>query len=139
MAVGDGVGGAGLDTVAAEDAAVVIDVVDLGVTLGAGDTLFGGVFGGLDVDAIGGAGSGAEETGDTLFQAVFVALEDVHAAETLLEFGAFERSGAVGVVLDDTRLEHFLAGDNHALGDGGGIFDDRHVLSIRRERDRLKP
>ena len=40
----------------------------------------------------------------------------------------FERSGAVGVVLDDTRLEHFLAGNNHALGDGADVFDDGHCL-----------
>ena len=34
VAVGDGVGGAGLDAIAAENAARVIDVVDLGVTVG---------------------------------------------------------------------------------------------------------
>jgi hypothetical protein len=33
VAVGDGVGGAGLHAVAAEDAAVVVDVIDLGVAL----------------------------------------------------------------------------------------------------------
>ncbi len=74
VAVGDGVGGAGLHAVAAEDAAVVVDVVDLGVALGGGDALLGGVFGGLDVDAVGGAGRGAEKAGHALFQAVLVAL-----------------------------------------------------------------
>ena len=33
MAVCDGIGWTGLDTVTAEDAAVVVDVIDLGVTL----------------------------------------------------------------------------------------------------------
>ncbi len=33
VAVGDGVRGAGLDAIAAKDAAVVVDVVDLGVAL----------------------------------------------------------------------------------------------------------
>ena len=105
VAVGDGVGGAGLDTVAAEDAAVVVDVVDLGVALGRGDALLFGVFGGLDVDAVGGAGGGAEEAGDTLFQAVLVALQLVLAAEALLELGAAHGARAVGVVLDLGGLE----------------------------------
>ena len=39
VAVGDGVGGAGFNAIAAEDAAVVVDVVDLGVALGGGDAL----------------------------------------------------------------------------------------------------
>jgi len=43
VAVGDGVSGACLHAIAAEDAAVVVDVVDLGVTLGAGDA-FSSVF-----------------------------------------------------------------------------------------------
>src|SRR6266576_3561216 len=59
VAVGDGIGGAGLDTIAAEDAAVVVDIVDLGVTLGTGDALFRGVLGGFDVDAVRRAGGGA--------------------------------------------------------------------------------
>jgi hypothetical protein len=52
VTMGNGVGGAGLDAVAAEDAAVVIDVVDLGIALGAGDPLLGGVLGGFDIDAV---------------------------------------------------------------------------------------
>ena len=39
VAVGDGVCRAGLDAIAAEDAAVVIDVVDLGVALGPADAM----------------------------------------------------------------------------------------------------
>src|SRR5580765_441387 len=54
--VGDGVGGAGLNTISAEDAAVVIDVIDLRIALGAGDTLLGRVLGGLNVNAVRWAG-----------------------------------------------------------------------------------
>ena len=83
-----------------------------------------GVFGGLDVDAVGGAGGGAEEAGDTLFQAVLVALELVLAAEALLEFGAAHGTFAVGIVFDLGRLEHLLEGDAHTLGNGGCVADD---------------
>jgi len=79
VAVGDGVGGAGLHTITAEYASIIVDVIDLRVALGAGNALLGGVFGGLDIDAVRGAGGGAEETGDAFFQSVFVALQDVHA------------------------------------------------------------
>src|SRR5208283_2317756 len=52
VAVRNRVGGAGFHAIAAEDAAVVIDVVNLGVTLGAADPLLGGVLGRLDVNAV---------------------------------------------------------------------------------------
>src|SRR5215471_10301144 len=74
VAMGDGVGGAGFDAKSAKDAAVVIDVINLGVALAAADSKRIGVFGGFDVDAIGRAGGCAQETGDALFQAVLVAL-----------------------------------------------------------------
>lgn len=138
VTVGDGVGGAGLDTVAAEDAAVVVDVVDLGVTLGGGDASLFSVLGGLDVDAVRRAGGGAEEAGDTLFEAVLVALQLVLAAEALLKFGSAHGTFAVGIVLDFGRLEDLLQRDAHTLGNGCGVADDRHALSIRRGRGRLK-
>jgi hypothetical protein len=134
----DGIGRAGLDTIAAEDAAVVVDVIDLRVTLGAGDALLFGVLRGLDVDAVRGAGSGAEKTGDTLFEAVFVALELVLTAEALLKLGSAHGTFAVGVVLDFGRLEDLHQRDAHSFGNGCGVADDRHALSIRRRRDRLK-
>src|SRR5258708_1483959 len=52
MAVGDGVCRAGFDAVAAENATVVVDVVNFGVTLGAADAVFFGVLGGFNVNAI---------------------------------------------------------------------------------------
>ena len=132
VAVGDGVGGAGFNTVAAEDAAVVVDVVDLGVALGGRDAVLGGVLVGLDVDAVGGTGGGTEETGHALFQAVLVALQDVGAAIALLKLCAAQRARAVGVVLHLGGLEHFTEGDAHALGDAGDVTHDRHGSSIPR-------
>ncbi len=138
VTVGDGVSWAGLDTVAAEDAAVVVDVVDLGVALCGGDACLFRVFRGLNVDAVRGAGSGAEETGDALFEAVLITLQLVLAAEALLKLGATHGSFAVGVVFDFGWLEHLLKGDAHSLGNGSGVANDRHSLSIRRGGDRLE-
>src|SRR3954471_11592301 len=91
--VRDGVGGAGLDAIPAENTAVVIDVVDLRVTLAAGNAELIRVLGRFNIDAVGRAGRGAKEAGDALFQAVNVTLQDVNAAEPLLELGRL-----VGVV-----------------------------------------
>ena len=85
VAVGDGVGGASFDAVAAEDAARIIDIVDLGVTLARGDAGGRGVFSGFDVDAIRGTCGGAKKTAYALFEPVFVAVEDMNAAVTRLE------------------------------------------------------
>ncbi len=138
MAVGDGIGGAGLDAVAAEDAAVVVDIVDLGVALGAGDARLFSVLCGFDVDAVGGAGGSAEEAGDTLLEAVLVALELVLSTEALLKYGSAHWTFAVGIVLDFGRLEGLLQRDAHSFGNGCCVADDRHALSIRRVRGRLK-
>ena len=132
MAVCDGVGGAGLDTVAAEYAAVVVNVVDLGVALGGGDAPLLGVLVGLDVDAIGGAGGGAEEAGHAFFQAIFVALQDVCPAVALFEDRAAQGAFAVRVVLNLRRLEDLPERDAHALGDAGEIAHNPHAVSIRR-------
>src|SRR5206468_4334677 len=72
MAVRDGVGGAGLDAIAAEDATVVIDVVDLGVTLGAADAMRFRVLRRLDVNAIRRACRSAQEAGNTFLQPVLI-------------------------------------------------------------------
>src|ERR1700730_18141345 len=72
VAVSDCIRGAGFNAVPAENAAVVIDVVNLGIALGAADTLLGGIFRGLDIDAIRGTISGAQEAGHALFQSVLV-------------------------------------------------------------------
>jgi hypothetical protein len=138
VAVGDGVSRASLDAVPAKDAAVVVDVVDLGVALGAGDALLFGVLCGLDVDTVRRAGSGTEKACDTLLKTVLVALELVLSTEALLKYGSAHWTFAVGIVLDFGRLEGLLQRDAHSLGNGCGVADDRHALSIRRVRGRLK-
>src|SRR5436309_1324986 len=52
VAVGDCVGGAGLHAVSAEDASVVVDVVDLRVTLASADPYLVCVLRSFDVDAV---------------------------------------------------------------------------------------
>ena len=131
VSVRDRVRWAGLDAIAAEDAAVVVDVVNLGIALGAGDTLFGGVLVRFDVDAVRRAGCGAEKAGDALFQSIFVALENVRAAEPLLKHGASRRAGTVRIILHLGRLKHLPESNAHSFADGGDVAHDGHVCSIR--------
>jgi hypothetical protein len=134
VTVRNGVRGASLDAIAAKNAAVVIDVVDPGVALCAADAVFGGVVGCLDIDAVRRAVGGAEKTSDAFFQAVFVALQDVSAAETGFKPGAAERTFAVGIIFDGRRLEHLHKGDAHAFGNGRDILQNRHTSPVYRKR-----
>jgi len=52
MPVGDGIRRTGFYAISAENAAVVIDVVDLGIALGAAYAILFGIFRGFDVDAV---------------------------------------------------------------------------------------
>src|SRR5690348_16869917 len=61
MPMSDGVGGAGLHAIPAEDAAVVVDVVNLGVALAAGDARLLGVLRRFDVDAVRRTGGRAQK------------------------------------------------------------------------------
>jgi len=88
VAVSDRIRGTSLDTVSAENTSIVVYVIDLGVALRPAHSMLGGVLRRLDIDAVGGAGRRAQETGYTLFQSVLIALQDVHSAKTLLELGA---------------------------------------------------
>ena len=74
VAMRDGVRRASFHAITAEDAAVVVNVVNLGVTLGPADAVFGGVLRGFDINAVRWAGRGAEKTRHALLQAVFIAL-----------------------------------------------------------------
>src|SRR5579871_143436 len=74
VAMCDGVRGAGLHAVSAEDAPVVIDVVNLRVALAAADAQSVRIFGSLDINAIRRTCRRAEETSHAFLQAVFVAL-----------------------------------------------------------------
>ncbi len=87
MAVGDCVGGAGFDAKTAENAARIIDVVDGGVAVAGGNAVRFGVFCGFNIDAICGARSRTQETGDTLLETVFVPLQNVNSAVTGLYGG----------------------------------------------------
>src|SRR5437868_462794 len=97
--VGDGVGGAGFHAVSAKDAAVVIDVVNLSVALGAAYAVLFGIVGGLNINAIRRTGGGAEEASHTLFQTILIALQNVDPAKALLKLRALERTFAIGIVL----------------------------------------
>ncbi len=128
----------GLYAVTAEDAAVVIDVIDLGVALSRRNALLFRVLGSLNIDAVRRTGSRAEKARNTLLQTILIALQLVLAAETLLEFGAAHRPLAIRIVLDLSRLEHLLKRDAHSLGNSSGVAKFRHTLSIRRGRDTLE-
>ena len=106
MAMRNRIGGTGLHTIPTKYTSIIVDVVDAGVAFGARNPGLSGVFRGFYVDAVRGAGGGTEETGYTLFQPVFVALQDVHAAKAFLKLCAFQRAGTVGIVLNDGRLKH---------------------------------
>src|SRR6185437_8626880 len=125
----DGVGRAGFYTVATEDASVVVDVVDLCVTLRGADALLLGVLGGLDIDAVRRARCRAQEACNALLQAVFIALELMLAAEAFLEDRAAQRSLAVGIVFHLGRLEPLTERDAHSLRDGSRITQN-HIVSV---------
>jgi len=136
VAVGNGVRGAGLDAVSAEDAAVVVDVVDLGVALGAADAVLFSVFGGLNVNTVRGAGGGAQETGNAFFQAIFIALQLMQSAEALLENRALIRQLLVGIVFNNSRGKHLPQGHGHPLCDASQVAKDtkdRHADKYNSE------
>jgi len=127
------VGRASFHAVPAKNTSIVINVVDLGVTFGAADAVFGGIVGGFDVDAIRRAVGRAEEAGYAFFEAVFVALQDVSATEAGFEARAAQRTFAIGIIFHGGGLEHLHEGDAHAFGDGGDVFQNRHTLPVYRK------
>src|SRR5262249_25562003 len=111
MTVCDGVRRAGFYTVPTEYAPIVVDVINLGVAFGAAHPVRFGIFCSLDIDTIGGTSRGAQKTGNTLFQAIFVALQNVHTPVAFLKPRSLKRSRTVGVVLNQGRLKHLPKGD----------------------------
>ncbi len=87
VAMRNGVCWTGLDTIAAEDTTVVIDVVNLRVPLAAAKAFPVGILGPFNVDTTGRTSSCAEKTSYTLFQAVLIALENMGTAKTFGELG----------------------------------------------------
>jgi hypothetical protein len=116
-----------LDTVSAKDTAVVINVVNLGVALGAADPILRRVLGGFDIDAIGRAVGRTKKARHAFLEAVFIALQDVHAPVAFLKSGATQRSRSVGIILHHRRLEHLLESNAHSLGNGGDVLEKRHT------------
>src|SRR5579859_3698255 len=133
VAVGDGVRGAGLNAIAAEDAAVVIDVIDLGVALGAADAFLFGIIGSFNVNAVGRAGGGAQKTGNAFFQAIFIALQLVQSAEALLKNRALIGQFFIGIVFHNRLGKHLLQGHGHSFGDAGEVTKDRHADKYNSE------
>jgi hypothetical protein len=144
--VGDRIRGTSLDAVSAEDASIVVDVINLGVALRPAYSMLGRILRRLDVNAVRGTGCRAQKASDALFQSVLIALQDVDAAKTLLELGAPKRSRPVRVVLDLRGLKHLHEGNAHALGDGRNVFQHWHTRLVyrkqragRRMRQRVGP
>jgi hypothetical protein len=127
MSVRNRIRRASFHAIPAKNAAVVIDVVNLGITLGAADPLLGRVLCCLDIDAIGRAVGCAKKTGHAFLQAILVALQNVHAAKALLKLRAPQRPRPIGIILHRRRLEHLHEGDAHALRDGGNVLNDGHT------------
>lgn len=75
MPMRDRIGRTGFDAVSAEDTAIVVDIVDGGMTLARADAFFGGIFSSLNVNAVGWASGSAQEASHTLFKTSFVALQ----------------------------------------------------------------
>jgi len=85
MAVRDGVCGTGFHAIAAEDASVVIDIVNGCIPLSRADPAFGGIFRSFDVNTLSRACSSAKKTRHAFLQAGFVPLEDVETPVSLLK------------------------------------------------------
>src|SRR5262245_58691903 len=130
MTVSDGIRRASLNAISAENAAVVINVIDLRVTLGTADAILSCILGGFDIDAIRRAIRRTQEAGNAFLKPVLIALAHINAAKALLEFGAPERPRPIGIVLDNRRLEHLPEGDAHALGDGGDVLKEWHTTPV---------
>ena len=133
VAVRDGVRGAGLNAITAEDAAVIVDVIDLGVPLSAADALFFSIVRRFNINAVGRARRRAQKTGYALFKAVFVALQLVQSAETFLKNRALIGQLLVGIVLNNGGSKHLPKGDRHSFGNAENISENRHGTSIKGE------
>jgi hypothetical protein len=110
VAVGNGIARAGFNAITAEDAAVVIDVINFGIALGSANAFFAGILCRLNVNAICRAGCSAEEAGDALLQAVFIALQNVDSAVP-----GFKMRGLVGIILRHRGFKHDLKRGGESL------------------------
>src|SRR5690349_8469751 len=120
--MGDSIGGTGFHAISAEDTAVIVYVVNLGIALGTAYPVLCRVLCSLNVDTVGRAIGGTKKTGDALLQPIFISLQDMDPAIPLLHLGPPQGSGPVGIVFDHRRLEHLPEGNAHSLGDRGDVF-----------------
>ena len=118
---------AGFYAISAENAAVVINVVNLGVALRAANPVLCRILRRLNIDAIRRAIGRAQEAGHALFQTILIPLQHVDAAEALLKLCATQRSVAVRIIFNLRGLKHLHEGDAHALGNGGNVLKDSHI------------
>jgi hypothetical protein len=126
----DRIGRACFDTIAAKNAAGIVNVVDASVPFPCRNTLYVSVFRGFDVDASRRAGCRTQEASDTLLQSVFIPVEDVNAAVTRLEMDGF-----FGIIFCDGFPQHVAEGHAKAFYERDKGFanfpdDGRHRNSV---------
>ena len=97
-------------TIAAENAAGVVDVVDGGVAFSGGDTIRMSIFRSFNVNTVCGTGCRAKETTDTFLQPILIALQDVNAAIARLDARRDD-----GEILRGRLLKHGPQGDAEAF------------------------
>ena len=140
VAVGDGVGGAGFDAVAAEDAAVVVDVVDLGVALGARRCASRRCSRRPRCRCSSRGRRRRRGSRRRTFPGRFRRAGDwCLPRKRSCRLRAAQWALAVGVVFDLGGLEDLPKGDAHPFGDGGGVANDGHTFSIRGFRSQDAP
>jgi len=125
----DRVSRAGLDTVATEDTAAVINVINAGVSLTAAESNLLGVLGGFNINAFCGTCRRTQETRHALLESVLIALQNVNAAVAFLEIGR-----CVRIVFRKRRLQHFAESDAHSLCNRGCRSKDFADLGHRSFR-----
>lgn len=108
-----GIGRAGLDAIAAEDATRIIDIVDARIAFSGGNALNIGVFGGFDIDATRGTGCGAQEAAHAFFQAVFIPVQDVNTTIASLKMDGF-----FGIIFGDGFPQHIAKRHAKTLDQG---------------------
>jgi hypothetical protein len=130
MAMVNGVGRAGFDTVAAKNAARIVDVVDTGVAFAGGYAVGIGIFRGFDVNTARGARGRAQEAANAFFQSSFVTVENMDAAVSRLEMDGF-----FGIIFGDGFPQHVAEGHAEAFykrDEGFASFSDegRHRTPV---------
>src|SRR3984893_2093645 len=117
MPMRDGIGGACLDAIAAEDATRIVDVVNAGVALPRRDALCVGVFRSLDIDACRRTCRRTQKTAYALFQPVFVSMQNVNPAVPSLEVDRLFR-----IVFGDGFPQHVAECDAETFHHGDESF-----------------